>query len=454
MHQSIPSNGRVKTRSRKKPISPLLRGFIWGGCFTLTAFISGVMGVTIALKSPLPIDSETVNAITEKISAVNELGLSSLFVRKLEQPINILVMGIDRVPSAEVGSELAFSGRSDTMLVVRFQPLDHSLRILSIPRDSRIKLPSGAYAKINSANVRGGVDFTQEVIQDNLEGIVVDKYVRVTTDAFTELVDLIGGVEVYVPQEMKYTDKTQGLYIDLKQGKQVLNGDQAEQFARFRNDTLGDIGRVQRQQILLKAFQKKMQSPQAILKIPQALKLLQERIDTDLTQEEMLSLASFCLGLEKKDIRMVLLPGRASTPQEYRLSYWLISERGKNEVIKQYLEVESDSSNSSLDSQKSPLRIRIAIQNATPNPEVAKTVARFLVDQGFRNVYLSSDSMIPTKKTQIIVQKGDYNSAQMIQRILDLGELEASSTGDITSDITIRVGIDAEKLLSDQSFTR
>jgi hypothetical protein len=165
-------------------------------------------------------------------------------------------------------------------------------------------------------------------------------------------------------------------------------------------------------------------------------------------------LGSFCLGLEKEDIRMVMLPGRASNPQEYRLSYWLISERGKDEVIKQYLEAKSNLGNSSLDSQKSPLRIKIAIQNATPNPEVAQTVTRFLVEQGFRNVYFSSDSVIPTKTTQIIVQKGDYDSAQMVQRILDLGELEASSTGDITSDITIRLGTDAEKFLSESTFTR
>lgn len=454
MHQSIPSNGRVVTKVKKQQVSPLLRGFIWGGCFTLTAFISGMLGVTIALKSPAPINANFVNGFKEKFEAIKEFGLTSLFVKQLDQPINILVMGIDRVPLAEVGSELSFAGRSDTMLIVRIQPQDQTLRILSIPRDSRIQLPSGAYDKINSANVRGGVPFTKQVIQTNLEGIVIDKYVRVTTDAFVELVDLIGGVEVYVPTDMKYTDQTQGLYIDLKQGKQVLNGDQSEQFARFRGDNLGDIGRVQRQQILLKALQKKMQSPQALLKIPQALKLLKERIDTDLSQDEILSLASFCLGLAKEDIRMVLLPGRASTSDEYRLSYWLISETGKNEVIRQYLEGESDRDESMVDSQKSPLRIKIAIENATPNPEVAKTVARHLVDQGFRNVYITNNSSIPTTNTQIIVQKGDYESAQMIQRILDFGELEASSTGDITSDITIRIGSDAEKLLSGQSFTQ
>jgi LCP family protein required for cell wall assembly len=389
--------------------------------------------------------------VKEKIEAVKEFGISSLFVRNLGQPINILIMGIDRVPSAEVGSELALSGRSDTMLVVRFEPQDNSLRILSIPRDSRIQLPNGNYDKINSANARGGVPFTKQVIQENLEGIVINKYVRITTDVFVKLVDLIGGVEVYVPMDMQYVDKTQGLYIDLKEGKQILNGNQAEQFARFRHDNLGDIGRVQRQQILLKALQKKMQSPQGFLKIPQALKLIEDNVDTDLTQKEILSLASFCLGLSKEDIRMVLLPGRASTPEEYSLSYWLISERGKNQVIKQYLEVESSQNNSSLDSQKS---LKIAIQNSTPNPEVAKAVSRILVDQGFRNVYITDDSMIPTQKTQIIVQKGDNDSAEMIQQILKLGELEASSIGDISSDITIRIGRDAEKLLSSKSFTR
>lgn len=446
-HQSNNSQGKKKSIPVNKSTSPLLQGFIWGGCFTVTAAISSFIGITVGLKSPVSID---VNPLLEKFEAFKQFGFSAFFGQQLQDPVNILVMGIDRVPDSDKNPETRFSGRSDTMLLVRFQPEDHSLKILSIPRDSRVRLPNGSYDKINSANAIGGVPYTKQVIQENLEGINIDKHIRVTTNAFKDLVDLIGGVEVYVPIDMQYTDKTQGLYIDLKEGKQTLNGDQAEQFARFRYDNLGDIGRVQRQQILLKALREKLQSPQAIFKIPQAIKLLQQEIDTDLTQSEILSLSAYGLSLDKQDIHMVMLPGRASYPNEYRLSYWLISPDNKEKVINEYL------TNTSFLSPNDELNknIKIGIQNATPNPKLAKKLVLLLEKNGFKNVYLSVKSPYPTPITKIIVQQGDYPSAKNLHNVLNFGELESSSTGDIDSEITIRLGDDAEKLLSEDSFVK
>ena len=190
------SKPKRKSVSKQKPVSPLLQGFIWGGCFTLTAAISGFLGISVALKSPLPL------------------------AKKLDEPINILVMGIDRVPNADQADNksVKFQGRSDTMLLVRVNPNNDTVKILSIPRDTRARFPNDRYYKINSANARGGVDYTKEVISDNLTDITVDKHVRITSDAFRGLIDAVGGVEVDVPKDMKYTDKTQGLYIDLKKG--------------------------------------------------------------------------------------------------------------------------------------------------------------------------------------------------------------------------------------------
>lgn len=436
-------------KSKSKSLSPFKKGFIWGGAFTLTAFISGVIGATLALKSSLPLK---IDPFLEQIKVIKEYGFSSIFIPQLEEPVNILVMGIDRVPNVEPGSSEMFAGRSDTILLLRLQPKNKSIRILSIPRDSRIEMPSGGYDKINGANVRGGVDFTIEVLKQNLNDVKIDHYVRVTTDVFKQLVDIVGGVKVYVPQDMYYQDVTQGLEIDLKQGLQTLNGEEAEQFARFRNDSLGDIGRVQRQQVLMKALREKIQSPTMITRIPKTLDLLQNYIDTDLTSKEILTLIGFSRGLTKEDINMVMLPGRFSTLDEYSLSYWLVSERGKNEVMEQYFDLESSSDDTI--NLRSPNKIRIAIQNGTSNPQTSITVAKFLENHDFRNVYISSNSSPPTQTTQIIAQQGDLNSAKMLQGILELGEIDASSIGDIDSDITIRVGTDAQKLLQKDSFAR
>lgn len=105
--------------------------------------------------------------------------------------------------------------------------------MLSIPRDSRVRIPGHGFTKINDANVHGGPTLAAEVVNNTLGGVTVDRYVRVTTDAFKELVDLVGGVEVYVPERMYHKDVTQKLEIDLQEGWQNLNGDQAETVCPF-----------------------------------------------------------------------------------------------------------------------------------------------------------------------------------------------------------------------------
>ncbi len=348
---------------KKNKKSAFLRGFVWGGSLTLTAAISGMVGITIALKSPLPID---LNDITQRIIGVKDFGIGSLFQQNLDSSVNILVMGIDLEPNADSNSPQRFNSRSDTMLLVRFEPTDSTLRMLSIPRDSRVRFPNGNYDKINSANAIGGVDFTKKVLQNNFNNVPIDKYVRLTTDAFRELVDAVGGVDVYVPVDMQYTDHTQGLFIDLKQGQQTLNGDQAEQFVRWRGDNLGDIGRVQRQQVLLQGLRQKLNSPQMIFKIPNLLKVIENNVDTDLTNKELFSLASFGIGLKSEDVKMVMVPGRPSRPQEFRLSYWLISEDEKNEVMQQYMAKESSQGSR----QKNLNQVNIVIENGTDDREV------------------------------------------------------------------------------------
>ncbi|AUC61954.1 Cell envelope-associated transcriptional attenuator LytR-CpsA-Psr, subfamily M [Cyanobacterium sp. HL-69] len=320
--------------ARRKKKSPVIKGIVWGSVLILTAGASAMVGMSVALNGELPFDME---AIWQKIDGVRQAGLSALWQRKLERPVNILVMGVDIQPGVDANSDQRFSARSDTMLLVRLDPHSNSLNMLSIPRDTRVRLPNGNWDKVNAANAIGGIDLTKRVLQNNFNNIPIDKYVRITTESFKELVDAVGGVDVYVPMDMEYSDHTQGLYINLKEGQQVLNGDQAEQFVRYRGDNLGDIGRVKRQQIILQAIKNKLQSPMVIIRLPQILKVVDKNVDTDLTNGEIITLMSFAKGLEQNGFNTTLLPGRPSQPWEYRLSYWLISENEKNQVIQPYL---------------------------------------------------------------------------------------------------------------------
>lgn len=411
----------------------ILRWLLWSFIFVSVTAASATVGAMLTLLTPLP----PALVPWENSGASTDLWKNVFFYR-VSRPINVLIMGIDRVPGAAPESPDVFAGRSDTMLLVHLDPGTQSASLLSIPRDTQVEIPDVGTTKINDANPRGGPALAARVVSRTLNDVPIDRYVRISTNAFRELVDLIGGIDVYVPRPMSYVDHTQKLKIDLAQGWQTLNGDQAEQFARFRQDELGDIGRVQRQQALLKALRERLTSPAVLPRLPQIMQTARKYIDTNLDLEELLALVGFALKLERNDLKMVMLPGRFSTPEEASASYWIINPESRDRVLRTYFnQGEASSPKSGISRQ-----LRLAIQNASGKPLVASQVAAYLKEQGFDNVYVIEDWTDPQRQTQLIAQQGDLDSATALQTLLGLGEIEAASIGDIESDITIRVGQD------------
>ncbi|XGV96868.1 MAG: LCP family protein [Leptolyngbya sp. BL-A-14] len=405
------------------------------------AAISTAVGVTGALLLPLP----TGIASSQKGTSANGNLWQSGFQYQVGRPVNILVMGIDRVPGAKPGSKELFDGRSDTMLLLRVDPTDDTVKLLSIPRDTQVNIPNVGVTKINDANVRGGSELAAKTVSSVLNGMAIDRYVRVDTEAFRELVDLLGGVEVYVPEAMSYVDQTQKLKINLSPGLQTLNGDQAEQFARFRHDAYGDIGRVQRQQTLLKALLKRVTSPSVIPQLPNLVVSMQKYIDTNLSLEEMLALTGAGRKLSQGNFKMVMLPGRFSTPTEFNASYWIMNPTGRDRVLQQYFNMDTTATGTSAatgDELQSATNLKIAIQNASSKPDAGNQLRRYLASRGFTNVYVSSDWADKQKETQIVAQQGDLGGAETLKRLLGLGRVEADSTGDLESDLTVRLGDD------------
>lgn len=412
------------------------QSFLWGLTFGVTTAVATSLGVGLGIFTPLPFvageqETRSLTHIIQKFA-----------VHKMTRPVNILVMGVDRVPDAPIDSPAGLNGRSDTLLLVRLDPKDNSVKMLSIPRDTHVDNPFLSIDKINQANVDGGAALAAEVVSDTLDGVKIDRYVRVTTEAFRQLVDLVDGVEVFVPKEMHYKDVTQGLEIDLEPGLQTLNGEQAEQFARFRQDENGDIGRVQRQQLLLKSLRQRLINPGILPRLPQIISVMQNYVDTNINWEEMLALANFGLNLEQTEIKMVMLPGRFSETGELGArSYWVVDEEKRDRVMQNYFGVEVKEIATETDNN-SETSVRIAIQNASGQPNMSHRAAEHLRELGFRNIYLVRDWPETQTTTQIIVQKGDLKAAEKLQSTLRMGKIEPASIGDIESDLTLRVGED------------
>ncbi|MEE3717469.1 LCP family protein [Tumidithrix elongata RA019] len=329
-----PSN-QIKPKQRKIP---------WGK-ITLATITAIAVGGGILLAKFVPINN------LDWMGLLKGRNPEEVFVealgRKLDRPLQILVLGIDRVPGAPLDSPESFNGRSDTMLLIRFDPYDRSLTILSVPRDTQVPIPGAGRTKINAANVYGGAALAKSTVSETLNDVNIDHYVRIDTAGLVDLVDVLGGLEVNVPKRMRYVDKTQKLDIDLYPGVQVLNGKQAEGFVRFRHDEEGDIGRIKRQQVLLKALKAKLSNPTLVLKLNDLVTVLRRHVDTDLSFDEMLALGTFSLSLKPNQVQSFTLPGRPSDPNEFRYSYWITTPEQAAQAIDGKFQVKrQDTSNS------------------------------------------------------------------------------------------------------------
>lgn len=447
----------TKTESNRWNLRNVVRNAFLSLAFGTTAFTAAGLGALAILTFPLPrqISGETV------APPLADLWRSG-FRYQVSRPVNILVMGLDEGLDIEGAEPDDLVGRTDTMLLVRVDPEEKAVNVMSIPRDTRVDIPGYGVEKINQANYEGGAKLAAQTVTYNFDNVEIDRYVRVSTTAFKEIVDLVGGIEVLVPKAMEYEDKTQGLVIDLQPGLQNLNGDEAEQFARFRQDSYGDIGRVQRQQVLLKALRQRMTSPKVLPKLPQIIRVLQARIDTNLSVEELLALAGFGMDLETKDLHMVMLPGRFSDPEEYSASYWLADNTASSDLMRTYFNAQSAElvSNESFGvnyyeppSDAAVSGLKIAIQNATDDSYASASMADYLREQGFYNVYVVRNWSDVNRKTAVVAQRGDIGSANAVKDMINLGQVVSDSTGDIDSDITIRVGEDWLQLV-DPAWTR
>jgi polyisoprenyl-teichoic acid--peptidoglycan teichoic acid transferase len=424
-------------------LSPILRRISWGLVFSGVIALSATLGATLALLAPFQIAGRTGQAFS-----INDL-FQGGFQYGISRPVNILVMGIDQgMDAKEFGADKPaspFQSRSDTMLLVRLNPDSHQVNILTIPRDTQVEIPGLGTSKINHANWKGGPALAEEVVSETLNGVTIDRYVRISPGAIRDIVDTVGGVEIFVPEDMQYEDKTQKLKIDLKKGQQTLNGTQAEGFLRFRNDTLGDIGRTQRQQLLLKALQKQFQNPLILARLPQVFSAVQTHLDTNLTLGELLALGQFGTQTKSNQLQMVLLPGRFSAPDEFDASYWIMDPVRTAKIMETQFNVTpsqevTDTSEPGLESDIANLKI--VLQNASGDENAVTKMVESLQKAGFGNIEADNDWPQPLSETQIVAQWGNVDEARQLQSILGSSEVSADSTGNLNSDITIRIGKD------------
>lgn len=208
---------------------------------------------------------------------------------------NILIVGLD--------GRANLNDRTDTIILAAFDGEKNEAQMLSIPRDTRVKI-KGKQDKINAAYAYGGIDLTKKTVSEFLD-VEIDRYVIVDFVSLVKLVDEVGGIEVDVPVRMYVP--LEG--IDIKPGLQHLNGEQVLAYSRFRGTIEGDIGRVKRQQQVITLLAEKLTSLKNIAQLTQLIPIYKEEVETDLSIKEMIALARMTPDILDKGINTQVLPG-------------------------------------------------------------------------------------------------------------------------------------------------
>ena len=245
-----------------------------------------------------------------------------------EDIVNILLIGID---SSKVTYEVdENSKRADTIMLLSIDPKIDKVRLLSIPRDTYYKIKGFDNYRMNAAYSRGGIDLQVESVED-LMGIKIDHYVTVNYEAVKEIVDAIGGIEMYTP-EYKYKDPSTipPLDIDFEEGLHHLNGEDSVKLLRIRKIYEDqDLGRIKVQQEFIMKIFDKMKSPKMFLKLTKLISIADKYVETDMNYGQLSYLAYYGVTLDKENIEQKTIDGTTKKGSPF---YYVNKDSAKNEM--------------------------------------------------------------------------------------------------------------------------
>ena len=222
---------------------------------------------------------------------------------------NVLIVGLD-------------AARSDALALAVIDRRSQSVRVLSIPRDSRVSIPGRlSQDKINHVYAFGGLDLTKRTVME-LFNITINYSIVLDFASFPKIIDLIGGIDIYVERRMVYRDRSQGLFINIPEGQQHMDGETALHYVRFRSDPMADIGRIRRQQRFMSAVMEKLKSSSIIPRIPSLVGEVVSAVRTDISPREALQMLRFLNSLERDNIKMMTLPGSPAIIGG--INYWTV----------------------------------------------------------------------------------------------------------------------------------
>ncbi len=253
---------------------------------------------------------------------------------------NFLVLGHDKVAL-----------NTDVIMIASFNTNDGSINIMQLPRDTYIEHDGYAH-KINSmfaylvgrARANGSKNVYNDALAnfctvlENALSIELDNYALINLGAFENIVDIVGGVPIDVPADMHYDDEIQGLSIHINKGHQVLDGETAAGFVRFRSGYVNaDIGRQDAQKLFMSAFLNQVKNTISVGTVTKIVDQVIKNITTDMNAADAAYYAKSALSVDLGNLNMITLPGKSI--YSGGVSYYVIYRESAFDIVNNYFNV-------------------------------------------------------------------------------------------------------------------
>lgn len=367
-----------------------------------------------------------------------------------DEPLHILLLGIDE-GLVEGGGRIAEGARrSDTALLLTVDKLTDHLGLLWVPRDTYVQVPQAAIdeltalrgrntvrqnpTKMSHVHAYGGPMLAMASVSELLH-VPVKRFVRFDFKGFERIIDLLGGVEIDVERRLQYEDPYQDLYIDIAAGRQTMNGKTALHYMRYRGDE-GDTQRIPRQQRFIGALVDQALRLNFLVRLPDLINEVAASITTDLSSGELLSLARLAAaqagGFAGEQMITGMLPGRPTYINS--VSYWLPDEGALSQELERVVWGVDYEQNAT---------VRVAVHN-----DQGGSFGRALEELGYQVVSGAADVQ-PVTRTQVFDhrRRGDLPVrllARHVARLIPTAEFYRQNGDDEAVDMTVVVGRDYE----------
>ncbi len=400
--------------------------------FSTVAVLVGVLFLIVALfyiNTVQGSEEGSAGFISEALNTIS--GHSGERAFKGSERMNVLCLGIDYNRDSR-GIAYTKGARSDTMFVVSIDAKGQTLNVVSIPRDCYVYLGDDyGYDKINAAYMYGGIKLTRKVVSEFL-GVPIHHYVIIKVSGASQLVDALGGLVVDVEKNMDYDDNWGNLHIHLKAGEQLLRGDQAVGYARFRMDAESDRGRIRRQQQVMMSVIKRLKDPMVVLRLQSIVKAVKDNIETDFSLMDMLDLTYLYKDFDRKRMKTGVIVGDDTdiNGMSCIIPYAPMNEKTVLELLKDPSSLQRED-------------VRLEVLNGSSEEGLEGRIAEYLSKEGFRVVNVGKAK----ERCEVTTIVDHLNSAAMrncLESLL-LGcyyEVEQLPYDKRKADVTILVGED------------